>query len=318
MNFTGLRHALIEHINTKEIYVTNSLDLSDKTNGILLYGTNAVGKTSFIKAIGIAIIMAQAGLYVPADTFIFFPYNTLFTRILGHDNIFKGLSTFAVEMIELRTILQLADANSLILGDELCSGTESDSALSIFVTGLELLHKRECTFLFATHFHEIVNYEEIKNLEMMKMYHMSVIYDKSTNKLVYDRKLKPGAGESMYGLEVCKSLDLDDNFLVRAHDLRMKYNKVYQNILSQDTSKYNSNKIKGGICEKCKINLAIEIHHLEYQKNAVNGFIKTSDSNFDKDHPANLINICEDCHNEIHKTNKRFKNKKVTNGYELI
>ena len=159
INFKGLRHALIEHINTREIYVTNSLNLSDETNGILLYGTNAVGKTSFIKAIGIATIMAQAGLYVPATEFIFYPYNTIFTRILGHDNIFKGLSTFAVEMIELRTILQLADTNSLILGDELCSGTESDSALSIFVTGLEELHKRESTFLFATHFHEIVNYD---------------------------------------------------------------------------------------------------------------------------------------------------------------
>ena len=131
-------------------------------------------------------------------------------------------------MIELRTILQLADTNSLILGDELCSGTESDSALSIFVTGLEELHKRECTFLFATHFHEIVNYDEIKNLNKMKMYHMSVLYDKITNKLVYDRKLKEGPGESMYGLEVCKSLDLSNEFLDRAHNLRMKYNKIYQ------------------------------------------------------------------------------------------
>ena len=317
VNFKGLRHALIEHINTREIYVANSLDLSDEINGILLYGTNAVGKTSFIKAIGISIIMAQAGLYVPANEFIFFPYNTLFTRILGNDNIFKGLSTFAVEMIELRTILQLADINSLILGDELCSGTESDSALSIFVTGLEILHKRECTFLFATHFHEIVNYEEVKSLDKIKMYHMSVIYDKSKKLLIYDRKLKPGAGESMYGLEVCKSLDLDDNFLERAHDLRIKYNKVYQNILTQGTSKYNSNKIKGGICENCKINIASEIHHLEYQKNATNGFIKDNDNNFDKNHPANLINICEDCHNKIHKSNKKLKSKKVTTGYEL-
>ena len=160
------------------------------TNGILLYGTNAVGKTSFIKAIGIAIVMAQAGLYVPASEFIYYPYETLFTRILGNDNIFKGLSTFAVEMTELRTILQMADKNSLILGDELCSGTESDSALSIFVAGLENLHKKYCTFLFATHFHEIVKYEEILALTQMKMYHMSVKFDKKNNKLEYDRKLK--------------------------------------------------------------------------------------------------------------------------------
>ena len=318
VNFEGLRHALIEHINTKEVYVSNSLDLSQDINGILLYGTNAVGKTSLIKAIGISIIMAQSGLYVPASKFEYYPYNTLFTRILGNDNIFKGLSTFAVEMIELRTILQLADENSLILGDELCSGTESDSALSIFVTGLEELHKRDCTFLFATHFHEIVNYEEVKCLDKMKMYHMSVVYDKSKNKLVYDRKLKEGPGESMYGLEVCKSLDLSDDFLTRAHDLRVKYNKMYSSILQHNTSKYSSEKIKGGLCEICKINLSSEIHHLEYQKDAIKGFIKNKDNTFNKDHPANLINICEKCHDNLHKENKRFKKKKVSNGYELV
>ena len=121
--------------------------------------------------------MAQAGLFVPAAEFTYCPYNTLFTRILGNDNIFKGLSTFAVEMTELRTILQMADNNSLILGDELCSGTESDSALSIFVAGLEDLHQKECTFLFATHFHEIVKYSEIEALDKLKMFHMSVIFD---------------------------------------------------------------------------------------------------------------------------------------------
>jgi DNA mismatch repair protein MutS len=318
VNFKGLRHALIEHINTKEVYVANSLDISNETNGILLYGTNAVGKTSFIKAIGIAIIMAQAGLYVPASEFIFKPYNTLFTRILGNDNIFKGLSTFAVEMIELRTILQLADKNSLILGDELCSGTESDSALSIFVAGLEVLYKRDCNFLFATHFHEIVNYDEVIKLDKIKIYHMSVIYDNSNNKLIYDRKLKPGAGESMYGLEVCKSLDLDNEFLIRAHDIRMKYNKFYKNILSQDTSKYNINKIKGGFCERCKVNISSEVHHLEYQKDAVNNYIESNGNFFHKNHSANLINVCKECHDKIHKTNIRLKSTKVNNGYEIL
>tara|TARA_A100001015_G_scaffold154236_2_gene171175 strand:- start:390 stop:3383 length:2994 start_codon:yes stop_codon:yes gene_type:complete len=317
INFTGLRHALVEHINTSELYVANDLDLSDNINGILLYGTNAVGKTSFIKAIGIAIIMAQAGLYVPANNFIYYPYTTIFTRILGNDNIFKGLSTFAVEMIELRTILQLADQNSIILGDELCSGTESDSALSIFVCGLEELHKRESTFLFATHFHEIVNYEEIKNLDKMKMFHMTVIFDQKRQKLMYDRKLKEGSGDSMYGLEVCKSLDMPEQFLNRAYSLRIKYNQKYSNILNYSTSKYNSKKIKGGICEICKSNISTEIHHLEYQKSAINGFIKKHGNNFDKNHPANLINICENCHNNIHKENKALKKKKISSGYEI-
>jgi DNA mismatch repair protein MutS len=314
-NFTGIRHCLIEQLNTREVYVTNDLELGntnkkDYNNGVLLYGTNAVGKTSFIKSIGISIIMAQAGLFVPCKTFEYYPYNYIFTRILGNDNIFKGLSTFAVEMSELRTILQFSNKNSLILGDELCSGTESDSALSIFVSGLEELHKNESSFMFATHFHEIVKYEEVKNLNKIKLYHMEVIFDKSTNKLMYDRKLKEGPGDSMYGLEVCKSLNLPQNFLDRAHELRVKYNNVYKNILDMDTSKYNSKKVKG-LCEMCKINIGTEIHHLEYQKNAnKNNYLEEG---FHKNHVANLVNICEDCHNNIHKndTKKATVKKKI-------
>ena len=327
-NFTGIRHCLIEQLNTRELYVTNDLELGntnkkDYSNGVLLYGTNAVGKTSFIKSIGISIIMAQAGLFVPCKTFEYYPYNYIFTRILGNDNIFKGLSTFAVEMSELRTIIQFSNKNSLILGDELCSGTESDSALSIFVSGLEELHKNESSFMFATHFHEIVKYEEVKNLHKIKLYHMEVIFDKSTNKLMYDRKLKEGPGDSMYGLEVCKSLNLPQNFLDRAHELRVKYNNVYKNILDMDTSKYNSKKVKG-LCEMCKVNIGTEIHHLEYQKNAnKNDYLEEG---FHKNHVANLVNICENCHNNIHKNDtkkptvkkKIVKKTKTENGYEII
>ena len=329
IEFKGIRHCLIEHLNTRERYITNDLLLGREkngmtgdmdmglTNGILLYGTNAVGKTSFIKAIGIAIVMAQAGLYVPASEFIYCPYETLFTRILGIDNIFKGLSTFAVEMTELRTILQMADKNSLILGDELCSGTESDSALSIFVAGLEDLHRKHCTFLFATHFHEIVKYEEILALSLMKMYHMSVKFDKKNKKLEYNRKLQPGPGESMYGLEVCKALNLPDDFLIRAHDLRMKYNNIYKNVLAQEVSKYNAKKIKD-ICEICKITMGTEIHHLEYQQNAGdNDYIQTTDANFHKNHVANLINICENCHQTIHKNKDKIVIRKTSDGYEI-
>ena len=76
--------------------------------------------------------MSQAGFYVPCSKFVLAPYQKIYTRILGNDNLFKGLSTFAVEMSELRTILESADQKSLVIGDELCSGTESNSAISIF------------------------------------------------------------------------------------------------------------------------------------------------------------------------------------------
>jgi len=312
VDFQKIRHCLIEQLNTQELYVTNDLELGITQKGILLYGTNAVGKTSIIKAIGISIIMAQAGLFVPCSIFKYKPYNYIFTRILGNDNIFKGLSTFAVEMSELRTILKFADKNSLILGDELCSGTETSSALSIFTAGLEKLHNIGASFIFATHFHEIIKYTEIEVLENLKIYHMSVIYNANEKKLIYDRKLKKGPGQNMYGLEVCKSLDLPLDFLDRAHSLRVKYSEDLS-ILQQNQSKYNKNKIKN-MCEICNKFKGTEIHHLQYRKNAINGYINNE---FNVNHTANIINICEKCHQIIHKENKQHKIFKTSTGYEI-
>jgi DNA mismatch repair protein MutS len=314
VNFKKLRHCLIEHLNSNELYVTNDLEVGTCTHGILLYGTNAVGKTSFIKSIGIAIIMAQAGMYVPCEEFIYYPYEYLFTRILGNDNIFKGLSTFAVEMCELRTIMKNATSNSIILGDELCSGTESTSALSIFVASLEKLHTLQSTFLFATHFHEILEYEEIKSLDKLETYHMCVLFDREKNSLIYDRKLRRGHGESMYGLEVCKSLSLPEDFIERAYAIRNKYNKSNISVLEAKKSRYNSSKLRG-MCELCSAYEGAEIHHLQYQKNAKDGIIN---GEFNKNHKANLINICTNCHNKIHSLNSEFRITKTSDGYKLV
>lgn len=308
-----LRHCLIEHIQQNELYVPNDIHIgTEGQDGMLVYGTNAVGKTSLIRALGISVIMAQAGLYVPCSKYIYKPYTSIFSRILGNDNLFKGLSTFAVEMSELRIILKMADENSLVLGDELCSGTETESALSIFVAGLQHLHRVETSFLFATHFHEIIGFNEIKELDRLVLKHMSVIYDRALDALIYDRRLCDGPGNRMYGLEVCKSLHLDDGFLEKAYQIRQKY--FTKSELSFASSPYNKDKIRG-ICELCNEKLGEEIHHLDPQKNAdVNGFIGT----FHKDHAANLMTVCSKCHDNIHSSKKTIVRKKTTKGYSKI
>jgi DNA mismatch repair protein MutS len=324
----GLRHCLIENIQQTEIYVTNDITLGKcnkgkctecTKDGMLLYGTNAVGKTSFIRALGISVIMAQAGLFVPCSKFVYYPYKYIFTRIIGNDNIFKGLSTFAVEMSELRTILRLADSNSLILGDELCSGTESISAQSIFVAGIQQLCKKRSSFIFATHLHEIVNYDEIKEISnQVSLNHMAVIYDKENDVLLYDRKLKDGAGTNMYGLEVCRSLNLPDEFLKMAHDIRMKYHPESASILSLNTSHFNSKKVVGK-CELCNETMGTEVHHLQHQNKAdENGIIRSSDGSiFHKNHPANLMTLCDVCHKKIHETGEQHKKVKTTKGRKV-
>jgi DNA mismatch repair protein MutS len=320
----GLRHALIEHIQKNEIYVINDVILGKDDHDIInLYGTNAVGKTSLIRAIGISVIMAQAGIFVPCSKFVYKPYKSIFSRILGNDNIFKGLSTFAVEMSELRIILKMADENSLILGDELCSGTELQSALSIFVAGLIKLHEKRSSAIFATHFHEIVDYDDLKGLNRLRLKHMTVLYDYEKEALIYDRKLKDGSGPRIYGLEVCKSLYLEQDFLDLAYSIRNKNYPETRGELSHTTTVYNSGKVRGK-CEMCQVNLGEEIHHLKHQKDSdENGFI----GSFHKNHSANLVSVCKSCHDKFHgsETNDKQKKpsptirKKTTSGsYVLI
>lgn len=307
VNFIKLRHPLIESILKDEIYVPNDIYFNQNRYGMLLYGTNAVGKSSLIKSIGIAIIMAQAGLYVSCEKMEYSPYKKLFTRILSNDNLFKGLSTFGVEMLEFKHILLEADKNSIIIGDELCSGTETPSAISIFTAGINFLYNQKCSFIFATHLHEINNLKQIKEKDKLTLNHLSVIYNKELDSLVYDRILHDGPGDNMYGLEVCKGLHLPKKFLDDAYNIRNKLNQNNKSILDYKISKYNSKKIKG-ICEICKNNMSSEIHHLQHQKDAnKNGFI----NNFHKNSLGNLLSVCEECHKKLHKDSKKGHVKKL-------
>jgi DNA mismatch repair protein MutS len=313
----NIRHALIEHINKEEAYVPNDVSLTTDKNGILLYGTNAVGKSSLIKSIGISIILAQAGMFVPCSELTYYPYTSIFTRILGNDNIFKGLSTFAVEMCELRTILSNCCENSLVLGDELCSGTEIDSAVSLFASGVNYLCNKKSSFIFATHFHELIKIPVIQDLlsRNLIMYHMSVQYDKSNDVLVYKRKLEKGSGEGMYGLEVCKSLNMPDDFIDLAYTIRIS-NKN-NNILTKNKSKYNSNIIKNQCGMMDCENMADDIHHLNPQEYA-NKKGRFKDKWFHKNHSSNLIPICKSCHNNITKNKIVHRKTKTSKGMALI
>ena len=293
---SNMRHCLIEQL-INNTYIPNDVCLGiDGQNGMLLYGTNAVGKTSYIRAIGICIILAQCGMYVPCSEFIYNPYESIFSRILGNDNLFKGMSTFAVEISELRVILRMANANSLILGDEVCSGTETESALSIFMSALMRIHSQNSSFIFATHFHEILKYDEIEMLTNMGIYHMHVFFDREKQSMTYERTLKTGAGTRNYGLEVCKSLYVDEEFMNQTYEIRNKYFPESRGALSYKPSSYNAKKLKG-MCEMCQNVISSEVHHKKQQKDAnKDGFI----DNLHKNHVSNLMNLCEKCHKKVH------------------
>ena len=90
--------------------------------------------------------------------------------------------------------------------------------------------------------HELLEYEEIKKLSKLKINHMSVVYNKKLNKLIYDRKLKDGCGEMMYGIQVAESLDLDNEFIERCYAIRNKYNESDDSTMDSKSSSYNSKK----------------------------------------------------------------------------
>ena len=310
----NIRHPLIEHINNSELYVPNDISIgcADSHTGIMLFGTNAVGKSSLIRSVGMSLILAQAGFFVPCSDFTYKPYKAIFTRILGNDDIFKGLSTFAVEMSELSSILKSSDNSTLILGDELCSGTETTSALCIVSASIEMLHNMNSSFIFATHFHELTERRELMALERLSLQHMIVRYDKTSHTLIYDRKLKDGSGDKLYGLEVCKALSMPVGFISLANKYRCKYSSKHESVLDSKQSKYNTHKLKNK-CEICE-NKATEIHHMQPQCDADDsGFI----DHFSKNHKANLMSICGDCHTGFTKDNIKHIRVKTTDGMRL-
>jgi DNA mismatch repair protein MutS len=125
---------------------------------------------------------------------------------------------------------------------------------------------------------------------------MEVTYDREQDCLVYDRKLKSGSGPSTYGLEVCKSLYLDEDFLECAYKIRNKYYPESRGELAHPSTIYNAKKVRG-MCEMCGEKMGEETHHLYPQKDSnKDGFIGT----FHKNHAANLLSVCESCHLSIH------------------
>jgi DNA mismatch repair protein MutS len=312
----GLRHPIIESREENGIYVPNDIYLGEidkekssnyatcqansgeEVRGVLLYGINSSGKSSLMKSIGIAVIMAQAGFFVPAETLRFTMFDKLFTRIVSRDNLYKGLSTFAVEMLELKNIFNRANRYSLILGDEICHGTETESALAIVASAVMRLHDLGAFFIFATHLHQLTTLKEIEDLKALVFLHLGVTYDEINDKLVYNRKLEIGSGSSLYGLEFAKSLHMDTTFIKQAYTLRKKLSNDYNDLellKKQKKSKYN----KSMFLTKCALcNKPVEdVHHITAQAFSDD---EGNIGHFHQNHRFNLIPLCKEHHKKVH------------------
>ena len=291
----GLRHPLIESQQTRTEYVKHDVSLGDEQKGWLVYGMNASGKSSLMKAVGIATILAQCGAYVPAIQFEYTPFRSLFTRILNKDDLWAGLSSFAVEMTELSDILNRADPHSLVLGDEVCSGTESTSAMALVGASLHHLSKRSAKYIFATHLHGLQEIPIIASLPSLSVWHLRVRHDLATDRLIYDRTLHPGAGSSLYGLEVAKAMSIPFDVLEVAHGIRKKL-LGQKTEVDAPTSAWNA-EIQRRACELCGAATDLEVHHIEERATAVGGKLPDGTS---MNALRNTVVACEACHRAHH------------------
>ncbi len=315
MKADKIRHPIIEHINQTTKYVPNDICMGTSgVDGILLFGVNAVGKSSLMKSLGINVIMAQAGMYVACSHLEYKPYKYLFTRIRNNDNLYEGLSSFEVEMKEFKVILKYADENSIILGDELAAGTNTEDATAIVASGVIELSKRKSNFLFATHLHFLAEMDCIKELSNIRLCHLLVERDPDNQKkLIYNRKLLEGNGPKSYGILVCDAMNMDTEFLNRAKSIRENLDIRKSSITDSNIgSKYNKDKVVA-ICEICQNASACDVHHINQQCDA-NDCDLIDDLElgiFNKNKLWNLVSLCKKCHQSVHSSPPRIK----INGY---
>lgn len=307
LEIQDIRHPIVECLINGE-YITNHVTLGLEEKGMLLYGQNSSGKSTLGKAIALNVILAQAGLYT-AGKMKYYPYHKIITRLSGNDNLMNGESSFIVETKELRTILRNADEKTLVIADEIARGTESVSAISLSISAICYLIQKKSSFIFSTHLHSLVDMKDIKELgNKLKICHLSLHYDEENKLLIYDRKLKSGSGESIYGLEVAKSLELEPIFMRKAYEIR---NSIENKGMKK--SKYNS-KVYVDSCFICGKEKNLETHHIREQyKSDEKGFI----DNMHKNIPGNLRDVCEACHDYLHSKGLSIVSKETNKGISV-
>ena len=305
-----LRHPIIEKINNEYKYIPQDIELD--ASGILLFGINSSGKSTLMKSIGLNIILAQIGYYTASTSLEFNPYHSLFTRINGNDNMFKGQSSFMVEMMELMTILKRNNLNTLVLADEIARGTEIISSNVIVSYMIEILSKSQSSFITATHLHDITEIDSIKNLSNIKIKHLKITYDAKDDKLIYDRVLSDGQGDSFYGLQVAKYLMKDTHFNERTQQLLNEYN--YNNVKK---SKYNKD-IYLIECLICSSKKNLESHHIIWQKEFDESGYHKDKIYLKKNDLSNIVTLCSKCHDKVDKNEIIIKGWiETTDGKQL-
>ena len=210
------RHPVIERIMARESFIPNSARFTRAERVALITGPNMAGKSTILRQLGLCVVMAQMGSFVPASEAIIGTVDRLFTRVGASDNLAGGQSTFMVEMSETSAILHNATARSLVLLDEIGRGTSTYDGVAIAWAVTEHLHDRiGCKTMFATHYHELMQLPE--RLQHARNYNVAV--RESGDTVVFLHQLQPGGTDRSYGIHVAQLAGLPQGVVGRAREI---------------------------------------------------------------------------------------------------
>jgi DNA mismatch repair protein MutS len=214
--FRESRHPVIELMMPRETFMPNDARFTESERVALVTGPNMAGKSTILRQIGLCVVLAQMGAFVPAAEASVGVVDRLFTRVGASDNLARGQSTFMVEMSETSAILHNATARSLVLLDEIGRGTSTYDGVAIAWAVTEHLHDRVgCKTMFATHYHELMQLPE--RLQHARNFNVAVRETGDT--VIFMHRLEPGGTDRSYGVHVAQLAGLPDQVVHRAREI---------------------------------------------------------------------------------------------------
>ncbi|MDO0995911.1 DNA mismatch repair protein MutS [Staphylococcus hominis] len=213
LNLENSRHPVVERVMDYNDYVPNDCYLDQNNFIYLITGPNMSGKSTYMRQVAIISIMAQMGAYVPCDNAILPIFDQIFTRIGAADDLVSGKSTFMVEMLEAQKALTYATADSLIIFDEIGRGTSTYDGLSLAQAMIEYVSETShAKTLFSTHYHELTTLDQ----QLYSLKNVHVAADEYQGELIFLHKVKEGAVDDSYGIQVAKLANLPEKVIERA------------------------------------------------------------------------------------------------------
>jgi DNA mismatch repair protein MutS len=216
LDIVGGRHPVVERMMPRDKFIPNDVRLVEDARLVILTGPNMAGKSTILRQVGLIVLLAQIGSFVPATSATVGVCDRVFTRVGASDNLVRGQSTFMVEMAETSAILHTATRRSLVLLDEIGRGTSTYDGVSIAWAVSEHLHERVgCKTIFATHYHELVQLAD----ELVAVRNYNVGVREIGDQILFLHRLQPGGADRSYGIEVGRLAGLPAAVIARAREV---------------------------------------------------------------------------------------------------